>query len=598
MEAVNWFWETKEISRGYNSSFVTIIPKVADPIGLGDFRPISLIGCYYKILAKILAERVKKVVGEVVGDVQNAFIKGRLILDGVLIANETMDFVRKKKERGLVFKVDFEKAYDSINWKFLGDIMKWMEFGSKWCKWVENCLNSSSMLILVNGSPTEEFTLEQGVRQGDPLSPFLFILAAKGLNALVSEAVAKGIFKGLVISYDRVVVSHLQYADDMIFFGKWSRENAKALMCILKSFEEVSGLKVNFNKSKLYGIGVCSCDREEMARWMRCSKWWWRFKRDGDSLWVRVVKSIYRENGGLSSRGDVGREFNGGRVWRDIIKVGKEIDGVGIDFRSFPRLFHLDSRLEGRVVEKGRWVEGVWRWEWMWIKEPTGRVSGEMEGLIGLLQNAKLSNDCRDQWRWNLNEDGGFTVKDLTRKVEERTLQLEISRQDTIWNKLVPKKVNVFVWRALKKRLPVREVLDKRGIDLDTVLCPCCDSGVESCKHSLALCNMAMGVWEKIHSWWKLGGVSAFSIRDFFSLNGDVNLPNNSRLLWQAVLWTSGYFIWKERNNRVFKAKVSSVNKIVQDIQLKSFDWIARRSKKSLIDWQQWLRDPGKCCIK
>ncbi|GJY76394.1 putative RNA-directed DNA polymerase [Tanacetum coccineum] len=271
MEAVNWLWETKEISRGCNSSFVTIIPKVADSIGLGDFRPISLIDCYYKILAKILAERVKKVVGEVVGDVQTAFIKGRFILDGVLIANETVEFVRKKKEIGLVFKVDFEKAYDSINWKFLGDIMKRTGFGSKWCKWVENCLNSSSMSILVNGSSTEEFTLERGVRQGDPLSLFLFILAAEGLNGLVSEAVANGILKGLVIGSDRVVVSHLQYADDTIFFGEWSRENAKALMCILICFEEVSGLKVNFNKSKLYAIGVCSCDREEMARWMRCS---------------------------------------------------------------------------------------------------------------------------------------------------------------------------------------------------------------------------------------------------------------------------------------------------------------------------------------
>ncbi|GJR72598.1 putative RNA-directed DNA polymerase [Tanacetum coccineum] len=501
MEAVNWFWKTKEISRGCNSYFVTIIPKVVDPIGLEDFRPISLIGCYYKILAKILAERVKKVVGEVVEDVQNAFIKGRFILDGVLIANETVEFVRKKKEKGLVYKVDFEKVYDSINSKFLGDIMKRIGFDSKWCKWVENCLNSSSMSILVNGSPTEEFTLERGVRQGDPLSPFLFILTAEGLNALVSEAVAKGIFKGLVIGSDRVVVLHLQYADDMIFFGEWRRENAKALICILKCFEEVSGLKVNFNKSKLYGIGVCSCDREEMARWMRCSmgefpftylglpieermsgiKAWrpviekfrnrladWKAKSMSFGGRLTLVKSVLGslplENRGLSSRGDVGREFSGGRVWRDIIKVGKEIDGVGIDFickvgngrevsfwldrwigdfrlcDRFPRLFHLDSRLEGRLVEKGRWVEGVWRWEWMWIREPTGRVSGEIEGLIGLLQNVKLSNDCRDQWRWNLNEYGGFMVKDLTRMVEERTLQLEISRQDKIWNKLVTKK--------------------------------------------------------------------------------------------------------------------------------------------------------------
>ncbi|GKE54423.1 reverse transcriptase domain, reverse transcriptase zinc-binding domain protein [Tanacetum coccineum] len=236
--AVRWFWETKEISRGCNASFITIIPKVADPIGLGDFRPISLIG--------------------------------RFILDGVLIANETVDFLKKTKRKCLVFKVDFEKAYDSINWRFLDDIMKRMGFGSKWCKWVRNCLAASTS-ILVNGSPTEEFVLERGVRQRDPLSPFLFILAAEGLNALVSEAVEKGIFKGVAVGADRVIVSHLQYADDTIFFGEWSKENAKALMCILQCFEEVSGLKVNYNKSKLYSIGVSVSDSEVMARWMSCS---------------------------------------------------------------------------------------------------------------------------------------------------------------------------------------------------------------------------------------------------------------------------------------------------------------------------------------
>ncbi|GKD99776.1 putative RNA-directed DNA polymerase, eukaryota, partial [Tanacetum coccineum] len=173
VSAIKWFGDNMEISRGCNSSFVTIIPKVTDPIGLGDFRPISLIGCYYKIIAKVLAERIKKVVGKVVGDVQNAFIKGRYILDGALIANEVVGHMRKMKSKGLIFKVDFEKAYDNLNRRFLSDIMKKMGFGNKWCKWIESCLRSSTVSILVNESPTEEFYLERRVRQGDPLSPFL-----------------------------------------------------------------------------------------------------------------------------------------------------------------------------------------------------------------------------------------------------------------------------------------------------------------------------------------------------------------------------------------------------------------------------------------
>ncbi|GJS06816.1 reverse transcriptase domain, reverse transcriptase zinc-binding domain protein, partial [Tanacetum coccineum] len=144
-------------------------------------------------------------------------------------------------------------------------------FGNKWIKWVNTCLRSSSMSILVNGSPSEKFGLEREVRQGDSLSLFLFILAAEGLNAIVSKAVEKGIFRGVVVGDNNVMVSHLQYADDTIFFGEWDKENAKSLMCILKCFEEVSGLKVNYNKSKIYGIGVNEEELEEMARWMGCS---------------------------------------------------------------------------------------------------------------------------------------------------------------------------------------------------------------------------------------------------------------------------------------------------------------------------------------
>ncbi|GKD38647.1 reverse transcriptase domain, reverse transcriptase zinc-binding domain protein, partial [Tanacetum coccineum] len=195
----------------------------------------------------------------------------KFILDGILIANETMEYLKRKKKRGLIYKVDFEKAYDSINLRFLIDIMRRKNFGNKWCTWVETCLRSSSMSILVNGSLTKEFGMEKGVRQGDPLSPFLFIIAAEGINAIVKEAVAKGIFKGILVGKDEICISHLQYANDTVFFGEWDKENAQNLMCILKCFKEASGLKINLNKSKLYGVGATLDEMDIMARYMGCS---------------------------------------------------------------------------------------------------------------------------------------------------------------------------------------------------------------------------------------------------------------------------------------------------------------------------------------
>ncbi|GKD48474.1 cysteine-rich receptor-like protein kinase, partial [Tanacetum coccineum] len=115
-----------------------------------------------------------------------------------------MDYLKKKKGKSLIFKVDFEKAYDSINWRFLLDIMKKIGFGYKWCKWVKTCLRTSFVSALVNGSPSKEFGLERGVRQGDSLSPFLFILAAEGLNVIVTEAMEKGIFSGVAVGANNV----------------------------------------------------------------------------------------------------------------------------------------------------------------------------------------------------------------------------------------------------------------------------------------------------------------------------------------------------------------------------------------------------------
>lgn len=109
---------------------------------------------------------------------------------GLLIANEVVDFMRKKIRKCLIFKVDFEKAFDSLNWEYLDDVLQGMGFGMKWRKWMRSCLKSASISLLANGSPTKEFKMEKGVRQGDPISPFLFILAAEGLNAMMKEAVA------------------------------------------------------------------------------------------------------------------------------------------------------------------------------------------------------------------------------------------------------------------------------------------------------------------------------------------------------------------------------------------------------------------------
>ncbi|GJS80405.1 RNA-directed DNA polymerase, eukaryota, reverse transcriptase zinc-binding domain protein [Tanacetum coccineum] len=140
-EAVRYFFKFSDLPKGCNSSFIALIPKIPDANLVKDFRPISLIGSIYKIIAKILTNRLVDVLGGIINEVQSAFIKDRQILDGPFILNEVMSWCKKKKKQTLLFKVDFEKAYDSVRWDFLDDVLGKFGFGDKWRKWIQ-CLSS------------------------------------------------------------------------------------------------------------------------------------------------------------------------------------------------------------------------------------------------------------------------------------------------------------------------------------------------------------------------------------------------------------------------------------------------------------------------
>lgn len=208
------------------SSFIVLIPKSKDPATLGDFRPISLIGCINKVISKVLVRRIKMIVGDLISEEQSAFLANRSILDGPLIMNETLAWLKRSKKKGLFFKVDLEKAYDSLNWGYLDSIMEQMRFPLRWRKWVAAILKASRASVLVNGSPTPEFQCFRGLRQGDPLSPFLFIIAMEGLSGMMKRAVDKGVYSGLKCGMEGPILSHFLYADDVIFIGEWSDQNA------------------------------------------------------------------------------------------------------------------------------------------------------------------------------------------------------------------------------------------------------------------------------------------------------------------------------------------------------------------------------------
>ncbi|MFS7958360.1 putative RNA-directed DNA polymerase [Helianthus anomalus] len=264
------FYETGEFSKGCSSSFITLIPKSKDPKGLGDYRPINLVGIINKVVSKVLANRLKKVLGSVISVNQSAFLKDRLILDGPLILNEVFAWLKKRRDKAFLFKIDFAKAYDNVNWNFVLSIMAQLGFPQRWCLWIYGILSSARSAVLVNGSPTFEFGCSKGMRQGDPISPFLFIIVMEAFTSMIRRASRVGALRGIVLPNNGPVLTHLLYADDCVLMGEWARNNVKNVVLLLRCFYLCSGLKINMSKSSIFGIGVENGDVEAMASILKC----------------------------------------------------------------------------------------------------------------------------------------------------------------------------------------------------------------------------------------------------------------------------------------------------------------------------------------
>lgn len=269
-KTIRTFWDTSQLPKGCNTALIALIPKVETPKGFHDFRPISMVGCVYKIISKVLARRLQQVMEHLVGPLQSSFIKGRQILDGALIASEIIESCKRQKTKATLLKLDFHKAFDSLSWNFLDWVQEQMGFPPKWRSWIKACVMSASASILINGSPTQPIKLHKGLRQGDPLSPFLFNLAVETLNLILMKGCELRLWEGINARPNGIMVTHLQYADDTIIFCPPKLEYLCNIKKSLIAFQIVSGLGVNFHKSALYGINVDNTWLSQAAESLLC----------------------------------------------------------------------------------------------------------------------------------------------------------------------------------------------------------------------------------------------------------------------------------------------------------------------------------------
>ena len=253
-----------ELSITQKEGLITCTPKSGkDTTSLKNWRPITLLNIDYKILSAAIAKRFKKVLPSIISDTQKGFLKGRFIGENTRLLYDVLFETEKRKMPGLLLLVDFKKAFDSLRWSYMHDVLRHYGFGDNMKNWIKVLYTNITSRIINNGYISETFNLERGVRQGDPLSPYLFILAAEPLATSIKNNPE---IKGININGFNSIIS--QFADDTAFTLDGTEKSLLNTLLTLRDFGKLSGLEMNNDKTKAIWFGS-----KKKCKMKLCSSW-------------------------------------------------------------------------------------------------------------------------------------------------------------------------------------------------------------------------------------------------------------------------------------------------------------------------------------
>lgn len=211
-------WEMKKIPKGINASFLVLIPKNKRPDDIKDYRLIGLSNFFFKIITKIMANRLSNVLNSLISEEQVVFMKGRNIHENIALASEMINEMNLKRKHGNVgLKLDIAQAFDTVNWEFIIEVCRRYGLSENWCKLLTSVLDSACISILLNGNPEGFFSITRGLRQGDPLSPLLFVLIEDILSRNLTKLFAIK-STNYMVNKKGIAPTHLLFADDILVF--------------------------------------------------------------------------------------------------------------------------------------------------------------------------------------------------------------------------------------------------------------------------------------------------------------------------------------------------------------------------------------------
>jgi len=242
--AVQEFFLTGRMLKEMNATIITLVPPKKNPSSMCEYRPISCCNVVYKCITKILANCLRAGLEDIISLNQGAFIPYRSIAENILLAQDIVSDYHKSSGRPrCALKVDLTKAYDSVNWPFVLHCLKCFGAPGRYVGWIRECITNPRFTIALNGSLVGYFLGKKGLRQGDPLSPYLFVIAMEVLSLLLQEAAATDPRFGFHPWCKSIGLTDLCFADDLFIVSAATTESIQVIQGVLSEFEELSGLK-------------------------------------------------------------------------------------------------------------------------------------------------------------------------------------------------------------------------------------------------------------------------------------------------------------------------------------------------------------------
>ena len=616
--AIREFFSSGRLLKQMNHTVIALLPKSTHTTSVSDYRPIACCNVIYKVIPKILASRMASILPGIIDQAQSAFIQGRSMLENIHLAQELVSkYARKRSSPRCLVKVDLRKAYDSVSWVFLRRVLLGLRFPPRFVDWVMQCVETASYSIRVNGSVYGWFRGQRGLRQGDPISPYLFVLCAEYFSRLLLRETTQSQYN-FHPRCGYLGITHLAYADDLMLFSRGDPPSVRVLWETLVTFGDMSGLRANPQKSSIYMADICATDRAEILGITGIEVGQFPVRYLGVPLQagrLRVmhyrpfIDRVAQQIGLWSARS---LSF-AGRLqlitavlqgiqcfWLSVLPVpGAVVDEVVRLCADFlwagGRHLVAWSDLTLPRREGGLGLRDMRAWNSALLSQALWNIHAKKDTLwVRWIQHEYIGDGS--VWTTSVKKDDSPLFKRLMQirdSIVERETSVDraIGAMQTwssrgkrtaqayhyfrasaaiapwasvVWSSYTPPKYSFVLWLAIRGRLQTRDQL--MFLDIDRT-CHFCGHIRESVQHLYFACHFSQAVWREVRLWCGLH-------RQMTTLRSGIRwLRRGSRgtgftaRAQMLAFSCTVYYIWLARNKLIFEQRTTAVREIVHRIQ-------------------------------